>query len=63
MKQGNIPLGRQSDYPDNYAPQLLFAIPRADAREPLGLTGKLPFGGADTWNAWELTWLGAGGKQ
>ncbi|MBT8067175.1 MAG: NADPH-dependent 7-cyano-7-deazaguanine reductase QueF [Gammaproteobacteria bacterium] len=62
MKQGKIPLGRQSDYPDNYAPQLLYAIPRADAREPLGLAGELPFGGADIWNAWELTWLGAGGK-
>jgi 7-cyano-7-deazaguanine reductase len=62
VKQGKIPLGRHSDYPDNYAPQLLYAIPRTDAREPMGLTGELPFSGADTWNAWELTWLGAGGK-
>ena len=62
MKQGKIPLGRQAEYPDNYAPELLYSIPRADAREPLGLTGKLPFDGADIWNAWELTWLGRNGQ-
>lgn len=28
----------------------------------MGLTSELPFTGTDTWNAWELTWLGRGGR-
>jgi len=62
VKEGKIPLGRQAEYPDNYAPDLLFAIPRAAARESLGLAGRLPFSGEDIWNAWELTWLGENGQ-
>ena len=62
MKQGKIPLGRDTDYPDNYAPELLFPISRSDAREPLGLSGALPFSGVDIWNAWELSWLGGSGQ-
>lgn len=62
MKQGKIPLGQDSDYPDNYAPGLLCAISRAAAREPMGLSTKLPFTGADIWNAWELTWLTGTGR-
>ncbi len=62
MKQAKIPLGKDTDYPDNYAPELLCPIPRTDAREPLGLSGQLPFTGMDIWNAWELTWLSATGR-
>lgn len=62
MKNRRLPLGRPTDYSDKYAPELLCPIPRADSREPLGLSGDLPFHGRDIWNAWELTWLGAAGR-
>lgn len=62
MNHGKLLLGQQTDYPDNYSPELLFPIPRMQAREPLGLTRELPFTGADIWNAWELTWLGSTGQ-
>lgn len=59
---GESPLGKQTDYPDTYTPGLLFAIPRARSREPLGIGDRLPFHGVDLWNAWELTWLSPGGR-
>lgn len=58
----DIPLGRETAYPDTYAPELLAPIPRADARATLGLGDALPFDGVDIWNAWELTWLAPGGR-
>ncbi len=57
-----IPLGKASDYPDKYAPDVLYPIPRAGNREALGLTAELPFTGTDLWTAWELTWLSPSGK-
>ena len=56
------PLGHPTGYPDEYAPALLFAVPRAPQRAALGLGARLPFTGADLWTAYELTWLDAGGK-
>ena len=56
----NLPLGRETDYPDKYAPEVLCPISRRETRIPLGLEGELPFTGVDIWNAWELTWLGPG---
>jgi 7-cyano-7-deazaguanine reductase len=56
MSQKN-PLGQATAYPDQYSPELLYAIARIDARSALGLHADLPFHGADIWNAWELTWL------
>jgi 7-cyano-7-deazaguanine reductase len=56
------PLGHPSGHPDQYAPSLLFAVPRAPQRAALGLSGPLPFTGVDLWTAYELTWLDAGGK-
>jgi 7-cyano-7-deazaguanine reductase len=56
MSQNN-PLGQATAYPEQYSPDLLYAIARIDARSALGLDGDLPFHGADIWNAWELTWL------
>ena len=53
----NSPLGQATAYPDHYAPDLLYAIARIDARNALGLEADLPFHGTDIWNAWELTWL------
>jgi 7-cyano-7-deazaguanine reductase len=52
-----IPLGRNVPCPDQYTPDLLFAVPRADQRAAIGLGDDLPFQGVDIWNAWELTWL------
>jgi 7-cyano-7-deazaguanine reductase len=60
VSETNLPLGREADYPQKYAPEVLCPIDRALSREPLGLTGELPFLGVDIWNAWELTWLGPG---
>ena len=61
VKDAKLPLGRETDYPQNYAPEALCPVPRAASREPLGITEPLPFSGEDTWNAWDLTWLGRGG--
>lgn len=62
MKNDKLPLGRDTDHPQKYAPEVLHAIPRADGRGPLGLSGDLPFRGMDIWNAWELTWLEEGDR-
>ena len=56
-----IPLGQATSYPDQYSPDLLYAIARTESREALGLGPQLPFHGSDIWNAWELTWLNPDG--
>ena len=56
------PLGHATTYPDAYDAALLFAVPRAAQRAEIGITGALPFGGADQWTAFELTWLDPSGK-
>ena len=56
-----MPLGRAVPYPEQYSPELLYAVPRAEHRAALGLGPKLPFRGSDIWNAWELTWLDLNG--
>ena len=60
--QEGLLLGRQTPPVDQYAPQLLFPIPRGEARRQLGFSGVLPFTGADLWHAYELSWLDANGK-
>ena len=57
-----MPLGKSTEYPQEYAPGVLFAVARAVAREPLGLGRERPFHGADICNAWELSWLDDSGK-
>ena len=57
-----LPLGKETGYPDQYAPDVLYRIERADNRRRLGLGPRLPFSGTDTWNAWDLTWLGEDGQ-
>lgn len=52
-----IPLGRDVPYPEQYSPELLYAVPRSEHRARLGLGAELPFHGTDIWNAWELSWL------
>ncbi|CAN7682930.1 NADPH-dependent 7-cyano-7-deazaguanine reductase QueF [Pseudoduganella sp. LjRoot289] len=56
------PLGKNSAYRSDYAPELLFPIPRQGKRDELGLQGTLPFFGVDIWNAYELSWLNMRGK-
>jgi 7-cyano-7-deazaguanine reductase len=56
------PLGRNAAYSDKYAPGLLCAVPRRDARDAIGIARQQPFTGVDVWNAWELTWLEPGGR-
>ena len=58
----DIPLGKATAYPAKYAPEVLYPIPRAESREPIGIDRVLPFRGADLWTAWELTWLDERGK-
>lgn len=57
-------LGQQTDYPQHYAPELLFPIARAEGRAAVGLpTGTaLPFKGVDLWTHYEVSWLSAQGK-
>ncbi len=56
------PLGKTAAYCTQYAPDLLFPIPRQQKRDELGLTGALPFFGVDIWNAYEISWLNLRGK-
>ncbi|MGB9992238.1 NADPH-dependent 7-cyano-7-deazaguanine reductase QueF [Pseudoduganella rhizocola] len=56
------PLGKTSAYRTDYAPELLFPIPRQAKRDELGLQGTLPFFGVDVWNAYEISWLNMRGK-
>jgi len=58
----DLPLGRPVEVPDRYSPEVLRGIPRAEAREEIGIGERLPFGGYDVWNAYELSWLDPGGK-
>ena len=55
-------LGKATTYADQYDPAMLFPIPRSTQRTELGMTGSLPFLGADLWTAFELSWLTPRGK-
>jgi 7-cyano-7-deazaguanine reductase len=55
-------LGQATFNADPYDATLLFPIARAAQRQSLGLTGSLPFLGADLWTAYELSWLNERGK-
>ncbi len=52
-------LGQDSPAPTQYAPEILYPIPRRLARDELGLPTALPFYGEDIWHGWELSWLDA----
>ncbi len=56
------PLGKPTAYQTEYAPSLLFPIPREQKRQEIGVAGTLPFFGVDIWNAYELSWLNLRGK-
>ena len=55
-------LGQHTPVVEVYSPELLYPIPRSEAREALGITGELPFFGVDVWYAYELSWLDRAGK-
>ncbi|TXS95640.1 NADPH-dependent 7-cyano-7-deazaguanine reductase QueF [Parahaliea maris] len=56
-------LGRQVPVSEQYAPELLYPIPRCLARDNLGIDGgALPFRGVDLWHAYELSWLDETGR-
>lgn len=61
-REESLPLGREVDYPAQYAPELLYPLSRMEYRESFGLDGSLPFHGWDLWTAWELSWLDPRGK-
>ncbi len=57
------PLGKSTEYVSQYAPTLLYPIPRAPKWAELGLDGgSLPFRGVDVWTCYELSWLLPSGK-
>lgn len=59
----NSTLGQVTDYPDHYAPSLLFPIARREGRVAIGLPDAgLPFYGVDVWTHYEVSWLDAYGK-
>jgi 7-cyano-7-deazaguanine reductase len=55
-------LGQHTPVVREYAPHLLYPIPRAEARQQLGLAQPMPFFGEDVWYAYELSWLDDSGK-
>ncbi|MFT3814077.1 MAG: NADPH-dependent 7-cyano-7-deazaguanine reductase QueF [Acidovorax sp.] len=55
-------LGKASAYVDQYDASLLFPLPRQAKRDEIGVTGALPFFGADLWTAFEVSWLNPRGK-
>ncbi|WP_372747682.1 NADPH-dependent 7-cyano-7-deazaguanine reductase QueF [Litorivivens sp.] len=57
----DLPLGKHTQYPDQYDPGQLRPIPRAQGRAGLEIS-TLPMRGSDCWNAYELSWLDADGK-
>ena len=62
MTPDHSPLGKPSAYADQYDPSLLFPLPREPKRSEIGITGSVPFLGADLWTAFELSWLNLKGK-
>jgi 7-cyano-7-deazaguanine reductase len=61
------PLGKNSQYPQQYNADLLFPIPRSLKRKEIGILAELPFPelpfqGYDLWNAYEVSWLNLKGK-
>ena len=55
-------LGKPTPYVDQHDASLLFPLSRGPKRAELGLTGSMPFFGADLWTAFELSWLTPRGK-
>lgn len=56
------PLGDQTSYPANYAPDVLYPIPRWPARSLLEIDKNIQMYGLDHWRAYEMSWLNSKGK-
>jgi 7-cyano-7-deazaguanine reductase len=50
-------LGQHTPVVERYSPELLYPIPRKEARATLGIHDELPFYGVDQWYAYEMSWL------
>ncbi|TVP61124.1 MAG: NADPH-dependent 7-cyano-7-deazaguanine reductase QueF, partial [Halomonadaceae bacterium] len=55
MSHERMPLGQSTSYTDQYDPQLLFPLSRAETRAGLGLNNGWPWFGGDVWQAYELS--------
>ena len=56
-------LGKKTHIDQHYNPKRLYAIPRQEKREALGIDpNALPFFGFDGWNHYEVSWLNTQGK-
>lgn len=55
-------LGKSTSYAEHYDANLLQRVPRSISRDAINLPAVLPFHGADTWNAYEVSWLNPKGK-
>lgn len=55
-------LGKKTDYPNQYNPELLFPIARKIKRKEIGVEHAIPFFGYDIWNHYEVSWLNPKGK-
>ncbi|GGA78992.1 NADPH-dependent 7-cyano-7-deazaguanine reductase [Neiella marina] len=56
-------LGQQTNYPQQYDPSQLQAVPRSLNRDDIKLSAAaLPFHGVDDWTGYEISWLNARGK-
>ena len=59
----NNPLGKSSEYIDQYDPKLLFPISRDESWKNAGMSrNDIPFFGEDIWNGYEISWLNQKGK-
>ena len=56
-------LGKNTDYVQHYAPELLESLPRTRGRDEIKIkSDSLPFSGFDLWTGFELSWLNDKGK-
>lgn len=58
----SIPLGKQTEYPEQYDASLLFPVARKEKRDEIAIGESLPFVGADIWTGYECSWLNKKGK-
>lgn len=56
------PLGKPTEYKNQYDNSLLVPIPRSLGRNEIKLPKELPFNGTDFWNCYEVSWLDQKGK-
>lgn len=57
--QPELLLGKHTPVVEQYAPELLYPIPRSRGRQALAAADGLQFSGCDIWHAYELSWLDA----